>query len=187
MAVEIIPKPAEKTPFLANILLFVSIVLLLATVLSYFFLSTSVKETNQTIQRLKEDAVKEKTPQNLALIEEMLGQQKKIEDFSFLLDAHEAGSNIFDYLESISHPKVWFSGFSFSSNEKGATVVIGGQTDSFKSLGQQLLIFKEEKLIRDVTLSGVSFVRGKEIATQEVPIRFTFSLLLSPEIFIPLP
>lgn len=187
MAVEIIPKPTEKTPFLANIFLFVSIALLLAVVLAYFVLSAFVKETNQTIQRLEEDMAREKTPQNLALKEEVLDYQKKIEDFSFLFNAHEAGSSVFSYLESISHPKVWFSSFSLSSDGVEHDVVVGGEADSFQSLGQQLLIFKKEELIQDVTLSGVSFAREKETAIQEVPVNFTFSLLLSSEIFIPLP
>lgn len=185
MAVEIIPKPSEETPLWANILLIISIAILLAVALSHFVLNTYVKEAGQAIKELDLALVEEKTPQNLALQKEMLGYQKKIDDFSFLLDAHKASSNAFAYLEGISHPRVRFSNFSLSSQAEGAVISVSGRTDSFQSLGQQLIIFKEEQLIKDVILSGVSFAEEKRLPDQKVPISFSFTLSLSSEIFIP--
>lgn len=176
MAIEIIPKPPAKIPFWLNILLYFSIILLIFSISSYFVLDYYlIKKSEITLQDLEKE-IEEKKSEKKALEEEILNYQKKIEDFSFLLDQHLVNLNFFNFFEKISHPKVWFSDFNSIPGE--AKIKVSGQAESFQVLGQQLLIFKAEPLIENLNLSEISL-------GEEGKIKFTFNLILSPQIFTP--
>ena len=172
--VEIIPKPTRKIPFWQNILLYFVIVLLIAIIASYFTLNYSYKKADKNLKDLKNAIAAKETPKEKALEKEVIGYKKKIEDFSFLLEKHQRASKFFSFLEKSIHPKVWFSSFSLDLKEHRVTV--SGSTESFWTLGQQLLIFQKDPLIKEVNLSGISIGAEKKI-------NFTFNLLISPQIF----
>ena len=174
MPIEIIPKPAKEPPFWLNILFYFSIALVLVSFSSLFILNHLEKKSVENLQNLEEVLAKEKTPKEIALEEEIFRYQKKIYDFSLLIDLHKSPLNFFSVLERISHPKIQFTNFSLDPKEFRA--VLSGQTESFQTLGQQLLIFKKESLIKEVNLSKLSI--GKEGGTE-----FTLSLFLDPGIF----
>jgi len=80
---------------------------------------------------------------------------------------------VFEIIEENSHPQVWFSQLNLEA--KQGKVILGGQTQSFETLGQQLLIFQNAEKIKEVTLSSVSINKlGK--------IEFSFSLVFGKEI-----
>lgn len=172
--VKIIPKPPAKLPLWQNILFCFSLTLLIGAICSYFVFDYSQKKAEETFKNLKTTLEEEKTLQRIVLETEVLNAKKKINGFSQLLDKHISTSNIFSLLEKKSLPKIWFTNFNFDF--KDYSVIISGETDSFYTLGQQLLILKKEKLIEKIGLSGVSI-------SQEGNILFTFNLSLSPETF----
>ena len=172
MAIEIIPKPPIKIPGWLNFLLYFSIALLIATILSYFIINNSLKRANLTTKELEEALAK--TPQEIALEAEILGYQKKIQDILPLIDLHLAPSHFFEFLEKVSHPRIWFSTLSLWSRE--AEVKLSGQAENFSALGQQILALKKEAIIKSLRLSGVSLGEGGRV-------NFNLDLSLSPEIF----
>ncbi len=172
--IEIIPKPLiKKTPW-QNILLYFSIALAIVAVLGYFVLNNTLEKKTQTIQNLDETLTKLRTPEVLNLEKEVFDWAKKIKDFSILVDSHLAVSNFFSLLESLSHPKVWF--FNVELKPKEAKVSFSGEAEDFSVLGQQLLIFKNEKRIQNIELSKVSLAEEKKV-------RFELNFSLSPEFF----
>lgn len=172
--VEIIPKPKAKTPPWFNILFYFSIGLLIIAILSFFILNQFQKKATFNLQNLDELLKNTKTQERINLEKELINYQKKTDDFSYLVKNHNLTSKLFDFLENITHPAVYFSSLSFNS-ENGIVVLRGG-TENFQTLGQQLLIFKTEPLIKEVNLSEVSIGR-------EGKINFTFTLSLLSEIF----
>lgn len=174
MPIEIIPKKAPKLPLGLNILFYFSIVLVLVSFSGFFILNHLEKKSADNLQNLEEVLAKKKTPKETALEEEILKYQKKINNFSILINLHQSPLNSFSVLERTSHPKVQFTNFSLNSEE--FEIVLSGKTESFQTLGQQVLIFKNENLIKDVNLSKLSI--GKEGGAE-----FTLSLSLDPEIF----
>jgi len=172
--VEIIPKPKAKTPPWFNILFYFSISLLIIAILSFFILNQLQKKATFNLQNLDELLKNTKTQERINLEKELINYQKKTDDFSYLVKNHNLTSKLFDFLENITHPAVYFSSLSFSS-ENGIVVLRGG-TENFQTLGQQLSIFKTEPLIKEVNLSEVSIGR-------EGKINFTFTLSLLSEIF----
>lgn len=172
--VEIIPKPAPKLPLWQNLLLYFAIALFLLSLSSYFILSSSLKKASQELQNLEETLAKEKTPAEIALETEILGYQRKIKDFAELLKEHKNPSKFFEFLEGICHPKVWFSKISLSPEDSQAEV--SGEAETFQVLGQQLLILKNQVLIRNLNLSKIAI--GKE-----GKVNFILNFTLDPAIF----
>lgn len=172
--VEIIPKPVQRTPLWQNVLFYFSLFLLVVAVIAYFGLVYLEKRSSQDIKDLDKAIAAKWTQKDKSLETEVIDDKKKIQDFSFLLSRHRKAPKFFSSFEKMIHPKVWFSVFNL--NLEKSSVTVSGSTDSFWSLGQQLLIFKRQPLVKQIKLSGVS------IAT-EGGVRFTFNILFSPQIF----
>lgn len=174
--VEIIPKPPTKLPPWLNILFYFSLFLFLAILVSFFILGNSLKNYRTELGNLEKAITEQKTPEVLALEQEVSSYQKKIADFSLLFQNHLAPSNLLKFLEEISHPKVWFSQFSLNSSEGQLTLT--GYADSFLSVGQQLLTLKEKPLIENFSLPEISISKKGEVV-------FILNLFLDPKIFNP--
>ncbi len=175
MVIQIIPKQQERSLSLANILLYFSLILLITVAASYFILNNFWQKTEKDIESLdKELAAADASPE-AALEKVVLNYQKKINDFASLLASRKYSSQIFPLIESITHPKVAFSDFSLEISRGGIT--LSGITDSFQTLDQQLVIFKNEKLIKEANLSSISFKSDGRVS-------FNFDLVFDPKIFI---
>ncbi|MDI6591446.1 MAG: hypothetical protein QME61_00665 [Patescibacteria group bacterium] len=172
--IEIIPKPAPKIISWLNILFYFSIALLIAVILSFFALNHFVKKLKAEFQDLEAVLIKQRTPAIINLEKEILSSQRKIEDMDFLLKRHLATSKVLEFLEKVTHPKVWF--FSLDWNSEERRLRVSGITENFQILGQQLLIFQDNQFIKEVNLSKISIDR-------EGKISFNFDLLLDPQIF----
>lgn len=173
MAIEIIPKSKIKIPKWIIVLGILDIILLIFFLASYLYLATSVKKMSQEIQEKNSaagplgEAIREKE-------EELRPVRQKIDDFGELLSKHKKPVNIFELLEKICLPTVWFSNFNFSSETEETTIF--GQTDSFKTLEHQILVLKQEPLIKNITLSEISM-------SEEGMVDFTFLLTFDPQVF----
>lgn len=172
MAIEITPKPKIKAPLWAINLLILCLILLAALLVSYiYFKKASEKLTEDlkvtTAENILAQEIKERS-QELSLY------QKKIDDFGILISEHKKTVNIFEFLERTTHPNVWFSDFGFDSPKN--MVEVSGQAESFVVLGQQLLIFKKEEVIKAINLSDVSI-------GEEGGVNFSLSLTFNNQIF----
>lgn len=173
MAIEIIPKPAQKLPLWQNILFYISIALLIASISSYFVLDHFFKKAEINFKSL-EETLSKKTPAERVLEARVSSHRKKINNFSQLINQHLYSSKFFDFFQGLSHPKIWFS--EFNLNPQDNRLVVSGQAESFLVVGQQILILKQENLIQDVDLSKLSIGEtGK--------VDFTINLSLNPNIF----
>jgi hypothetical protein len=174
MVIQIIPKQRDRSLSLVNILLYFSLVLLVAAAASYFILNYFQQKTEKDIQLLDEKLAAADASPEAVLAKEVLDYQKKIDDFSSLLASHTNSSSTFSLIESITHPKVFFSDFLLEINKKSIT--LSGKTDSFQTLDQQLSIFKNDKIIKEVNISNIVFEKDGRIS-------FGFNLILDPQIF----
>lgn len=172
MAIEIIPKQKLKKITLANIILYLVLVVFLAFFVIYFILNHFFLKTDQELSDIEKNLIR--TSEEKKLEDEIFDYQKKIKDFSLLLSDHRFPVNFFNFLEKINHPKIWLSNFTLDLKNGQAT--ISGQTENFEILGQQILIFKKEVLIKDINLSRVSI-------SKEGKVEFDFQLTFDPKIF----
>lgn len=172
--VEFIPKPTPPPSFQQKATVYFSVLILFGAIAAYFILNNVYEEKVSVRDDLNKRLEETKTTEQKELEARILIAQKKIDDFSKIFDRHVRSSKIFSVLEGLCHPKVQFSDFTFSFDKFQASVA--GGTDTFQSLSQQLLIFREAEQIDDVNLTEVSI-------GEKGNINFTFILSLKPEIF----
>lgn len=156
--IEIIPKPAEKLPFWVNVLFYFFLGFLLITIVIYFILGHFLKQAETTLENLEKTLAKEKTAEEIALEEEVLSYQKKIEGFSKLINRHLFSSKAFEFIEKNTHPQVWFS--QLDLNSRGGEVNLSGETDNFVTLHQQVQIFRTNPSVKNLDLAEIAI--GKE-------------------------
>jgi Tfp pilus assembly protein PilN len=176
MAIEAIPKPKITTVLwskIINFLFYLSFFLLLIFLLSYFILTFFEKKYNQELAELTK--ILEATPLEKKK-KELAVYQRKIDDFGILLAEHKFPSKVLTFLEKTCHPKVQFTEFSLNTRE--GKVSLSGLAESFQVLEQQMGIFSEEELLKEVNLSEISL-------GQEGKIGFNLQLTFQPQIFQP--
>lgn len=169
--VGIIPKE-ERSNSSENLksLLYLAVFLLLLSLAAYFLLTNSLKKTEGEAAILDSKLEEMMSPEKITLEKEILNSRNKIEDFSQLLKLHLKTSKVFGILEETTHPQVWFTDFNL--NPRKGELIISGETDSFETLGQQILILKEESTISEVNLQKVSI-------NEEGKINFGLLLLIN--------
>lgn len=171
---EIIPKPSKKPSFWLNILFYCSISVFLILIAFYFVLGHLSKNLEMTTQNLERTLAMEKTPSEIALEQRVFAIQRKINDFSRLVEERVSAASFFDFLEGICHPKVWFT--KINLNPEAAQATVSGRAESFSVLGQQMLIFKEEPLIEKTNLSQIKI-------SKEGGVDFEIELFFLPQVF----
>ena len=171
--VEIIPKKIP-TPHWINYLFYLYLILLICSFVSYLFLNYALAKSQTSLQEIKDAIAKEETLEKVSLEREILTSQQKIQNFSKIIGQYLISSKIFGFFQENCHPKVYFKNFNLISGS--GLAVVSGETDSFKSLGQQELIFANNSDIKEAVLSNVSM--GKEGV-----ISFSFSVYFKAGIF----
>lgn len=172
MAIEITPKAKIKIPIWTITLLVVDFLLLAGLLASYFYFEISSKKITELLKKgpqeiFLEEQIKQKET-DLTLDEE------RIDAFGVLLSGHRNTVKIFDLLEKVCLPNIWFSKFDFNYSQE--TVGVSGQTDNFVNLGQQIDILKKEPLFENVSLTRVSVAK-------EGGVDFSFLLKFDSQVF----
>jgi len=106
----------------------------------------------------------------IELEEKIASLSKKMSDFPELLENHKITSNLFNFLKAICHPKVQFTFLRFDTKE--CQISLSGKTESFHTLGEQILILQGEKDIKGLQISNISL--GEE-GKVNFGLTFTFS------------
>jgi hypothetical protein len=170
---EIIPKEkSSKKDF--NILFYISLILLFFSIVSFFILNHLSKQTQKERERLDVLLIQKLSPEKLALKQEVLNYQKKIDNFSFLIDQQLKSSKFFTEFEKIIHPQVWFSNFNL--NLKKGIVTLSGYAQSFEILEQQFFVFENTNWIKNFDTETI-------LIGEERRINFSLIIFFNPMIF----
>ncbi len=157
--VGIIPKSESEKGKKRDFLLYVSLVLLAASILSYFILQNFVRSSAEDLKAIeREISQKKETSQMKSFEKTALTYQAKIEDFSNIFNSRRSVSKVFTFLESNCYPQVWFSSFNF--NMENGTVNLSGNAGSFTALDRQLFILKRSSFVKELNLSTISIGEG---------------------------
>ncbi len=163
MPIQIIPKEAAKLPLWQNTLFYFSIGLVFAMLAGYGVLYQFTKNAIKDFENIKKAIEQARTAQIIELESRLNSYEEKTEDFSSILNNHKMVSNFFGdfvkktgFLEINTHPKVFFSEMKFDTAKE--MVTLSGQTEDFKTIGQQISLFEKEELreiVKSVQLSEV--------------------------------
>lgn len=181
---EIIPKVSKEEP---GILFYLAVLIFALNLIFYFVFFTLEKRTETIIETL--EARLKEPPEIAQLKEKLISYERKIQNFSFILERHTFPSKIFKFLEERTHPKVFIKNFEFSLNPT-STIRIIGETDNFFTLGQQLLVFQEKLTpkepnqerpkIFNLELGQLNITKDQKV---EFELRFNFDKeIIKPEI-----
>jgi hypothetical protein len=149
--VEIIPRPIEQTAQWQKVLLYLLIFFVIIFIVSYFLLANLEERSSIYNQELEIKITQGRTAQRISLEEESFEQKKKIETIYPFLEAHTLSSKFFEFLESKTHPRIFFSRLNLDTEK--ARAILTGATDSFSTLDQQLLVFNQDSLVEDLLLT----------------------------------
>ena len=172
--VGIIPKPIKKPSRVYEFATYIVFGLVVAVVLVYIVLLSLGNKASKTMEDLQERIAQVGTKDEKAVEAQVLLDKQKIDDFSGLFANHQKVSNFFKFLEENSHPKIWFN--KLILNSEGSQVVLGGETANFETLGQQIVIFQNQELVKNVEITDLAIGKNGRAT-------FSFSLSLDPEIF----
>jgi len=154
--VEIIPKPERKIPGWQKALLYFSVLFLILTVFGYLVVASFERNSERELENLTRQIAEGKSEEIVLLEEQVLSYKKEIDKVAPFFKQHTLSSQIFDFVEKNTHPKTFF--FEFSLKSDVSTALLSGLTDSFLSLGQQIVMLDEAPQVESVEMADVFLV-----------------------------
>lgn len=176
MALTVFPSIGMRKKFDRDFFLFLfGIIFFFFFLGSYFWISHSLKITHQEIQRIEKELTSRRTETRILLKKEVLRYEQKIKDIAFLLSQHKKMTNLFQLVESLTHPKVQILQFHVDALAK--RIDLEGKTDDFQTLSQQQILWERDPAFQEIHLGRVGL-------SEEGKVQFTLSILLNPKIFL---
>jgi hypothetical protein len=170
----VFPKYSQREP---TFLLYLSVLLLVFSVLAYFVLFGLEKRAEATINNVSKKLEEKKPEEIKSLEEEVKKWERKIKDFTFLLQNHKFPSQFFPFFEKKILPKVFIKSFDLDLENQKVEMV--GETDGFDILGQQIMVLEREK-ISNLELSDVGITKEGKV---EFRLKFNFDKdIINPKI-----
>ena len=177
MAVEIIPRPKTKKKLaisFINIAYYAVIILVFAVLFGYAISFIFEKNMNGRLKELGILIQEKQNPETQALEQGILDFNEKIVIFKNVFNSYRKSSKFFSFLSPICHEKVFFSRTNLDVGESKA--LLRGNTQSFRTLKEQTLIFDGQEMISDIGLTGISIL-------EQGGVSFDASLILNPQVF----
>lgn len=151
--VNIIPKQKQAYPFFSQILFFGSIVFLLAVLGGFLLLSQLQKSAKGELEGVQQVLAQGKTPEEVLLEREIFRYRDKFDDFSLLAAQRNDARPVFEFLEVNTHPQVVFTTLDLEPTAR--TLKLVGETQDFKTLGEQMVIFQNREELAGLNLSNI--------------------------------
>lgn len=107
---------------------------------------------------------------------EVLEFKKKLDPFLLMASNRKELSQIFNFLERNTLPKIQFKGFTAKAKE--STLSLNGVVhgDDFTTLARQYLMLEKDKDVANVNLTDLSLSREREV-------EFSFDIVLKPDVY----
>ena len=172
--VNLIPKPIKKISKNQKILLYFLVFSVFFLTVAYIFLISLEKQAQASLQAVEQQISAQKTTEMINLESTIKSYKREIDEFAPYLNNHILVTKFFDFLEKNTHPRIYFSQISLKLSS--ASVNLSGRADSFLSLGQQLMIFNGDSMVKNVSLSNISL-------SEEGSIMFNLGLSLDSSLF----
>ena len=172
--VNLIPKRVKKISKNQKILLYFLVFSVISLTTAYVFLISLEKQAKANLEIIEEQIFTQKTTEMTTLESTIKAYKREVDEFAPYLSSHILITNFFDFLEENTHPRIYFDQMSLKASS--ASVSLSGRADSFLSLGQQLMIFDDNSIVKSVSLSNISL-------SEEGSIVFSVGLFLDSSLF----
>ena len=149
--------------------------LLMLLVYTYSLIAIKVYLQSQKIDEINRQMIESGFYQQKTDERMVLDYKKKIDDYNSILGNHKISSNIFDFIEKNTLPKIWFSNFDLS--QPANSINLSGEADDMETLGRQIQVFEKKQ----------DFVKKIKVFSSQIEptgkVRFTLNISLDPAIF----
>lgn len=166
--VKIIPKPKPKMAHNLVFMLWLSIVLLIALLILVFFFQQRIVSLEHRKESIEQEI--KSYEEQTELEKKLQATSDKIIAFFNLLKEHKIPTQFNDFLESSCHYKVSF--FSLRINTNTNNAVLLGETENLRSLGEQILIFKQNEFVKGLKVFNMVLNREGKV---DFNLALTFS------------
>ncbi|MGD0576766.1 MAG: DUF5018 domain-containing protein [Candidatus Staskawiczbacteria bacterium] len=157
-----------------DVIFYFVVSLLVATALCYGIFLLKNNWLRQDLRTEETSLGQVGTDQQRQYESDVIGYQKKINDFTALFKNHQFASNVFAFMQTQTIPDVWFK--QFSLDEKGGTVQLSGEADSMDALSRQVAALEGNKYVTNV--GNINSSLG-----DSAKIEFNVSITLDQSIF----
>ena len=167
--IDLIPKQTFAYPQRTTLFFYGALFLLLLVLIGFLVVKVLQGKTLKAIANFENQLSRQKTSEELRLEQTVLQYEQKLKDFSSLAASRASPLPVFEFLEANTHPAVFFTSLTFNAKEQKLS--LSGEALDFKSLDQQLAIFKAEESVVSAEVSDIAIgERGK--ATFQLAILF---------------
>ncbi|MDO8524067.1 MAG: hypothetical protein Q7R99_00375 [bacterium] len=170
----IIPKPKKIIPKWVNFAIGFSLVMILTVVGLFAFYYYQALSWKSKLEMKESDYLALNNPENRAMEMQVSLISQKLEKFSQAFLSRKVTYNFFDFVGNFCHPKVSFSDLSLDIENGNVSLI--GQTDTYKSLSEQIIILKDVKETNNLVVSDISL-------SKEGSVSFRISFVLDPTFF----
>ena len=172
--VNLIPRPIKRISKKQKALLYFLVFTIISLTTAYIFLISLEGQAQNNLEKIERQITAQKTTKIINLEKTVKEYKKEIDVYAPYLSNHILVTKFFDFLEANTHPKIYFD--KASIRVLLDDVSLSGKADSFLSLGQQLMIFNNSPMVKNVTLSNISL-------SEEGSIIFTLNISLDSNLF----
>ncbi|MBI2637949.1 MAG: hypothetical protein HYW88_03540 [Candidatus Sungbacteria bacterium] len=116
----------------------------------YFYTGSIVAENS----RLKEEIATAENELDPDLLKKLILISATLENGQKILSNHLISSNIFDFLQRLTHPKVAYQSFSYAYGEK--KIELSTTADSFAVLARQIAAYEASEDLASVNFAGLT-------------------------------
>jgi len=172
---KIIPKERHLATWQANIILLVLLACGLLLGLCFLFLRSQTFVLQNELTEIEDQGYWLSMERTKQLKQTLLDKVKATNSFVTLLQSRKKPIKIFGFLKEICHKKAQMQQMSFTSNDNVLTLNI--RAESFRALGEQILIFKNDQNIASFDVYSISLKSEDEV-------EFTARLIFKDSFFI---
>lgn len=123
-----------------NAVFYLSLLILAGIIGGFFYLNYAIGKGNDQLAAASIEAATAKTQEQKDLKNQVAAAQQKLNDYSKILDDHRVGTEFFNKLEALVLPDIYF--LKCDLDLAKLTADFSGRAKTFKSLGQQIMIFE---------------------------------------------
>ena len=150
---------SPKLKIISGILLVITIILMVLSGLEYYWLNIRLRgEVNSLKNQVEAVDVKQKTLQT----QQFVVVQSQLRSLRSILENHIYATNLFEFLESIAHPKTRFIGLGADLDSR--VIKLRVEAASFAVVAEQLKILENSPLVEKFSTSDFSTGQKGEIS-----------------------
>lgn len=164
----------DRRAWWIDVLFYFAMSLLIASVLSWLIFLVKNYDLKKQISVQVEKLATVGTEEQKKYESEVLGYQKKLNDFNEIFKNHEFASNIFAFMEKQTMPNIWFKQFTLDKNS--GKIQISGEAETMEAFSRQVDNFEKNEYVKSVNVLNSSEGEAGRV-------NFNMDISLDPKIF----